>query len=299
MKRLTRCLIRLYPASWHARYGEELEALLEDCHASLPDKFDLLKGALKMQLTLPTFPKLAIALSVVGMLAGLGASFLVTPRYVSTATLQLGDSFGSANADDPGQQVSQIANEVLSRTSLSATIQDPRLDLYQRDRSHIPLEDVIENMRRDVLIRPLPSSGQQYFAFMISFTYSDRIKAQSTVQAMVTKFLDSNILHQRIRLDGARRLRSGDQISRLEERIAILERRLGVESPGSDSDDESSWREAHNLSVLDPPSLPVEPLYPNSSYFMATGAGIGFAGACVIAVFRRKAPPTPFPAQTA
>jgi len=34
MKRLARALTRLYPASWRQRYGEEFEALLEQCPAN-------------------------------------------------------------------------------------------------------------------------------------------------------------------------------------------------------------------------------------------------------------------------
>ena len=44
-------------------------------------------------------------------------------------------------------RIMQMENEILSRTSLSKIIQDPRLDLYKSDRASKPLEDVIETMR--------------------------------------------------------------------------------------------------------------------------------------------------------
>jgi hypothetical protein len=81
MKRLTRFFIRLYPATWRARYGEEFEALLEDSSSDWPAIFDLLKGAIRMQLSVSTFPKLALMLSITGLLAGLLISSLVAPVF--------------------------------------------------------------------------------------------------------------------------------------------------------------------------------------------------------------------------
>jgi hypothetical protein len=70
MRRIPRALIRLYPANWRDRYGDEFEALLEDGPPNVFGLFDLLKGALKMQLNVPAFPKLAVVLSIVGLLGG-------------------------------------------------------------------------------------------------------------------------------------------------------------------------------------------------------------------------------------
>jgi uncharacterized protein involved in exopolysaccharide biosynthesis len=53
------------------------------------------------------------------------------------------------------------------------------------------------------------------------------------------------------------------------------------------------------MNVLDPPSLPIDPVYPDRAHFMETGVAAGLAGALVIAVFRRKSPAIPYPAQTA
>ena len=77
----------------------------------------------------------------------------------------------------PEQMQGLIATDVnhMLATSLSAIIEDPRLDLYKEQRKTQPSEDVIQNMNRNLVIAP---SGQY---FTISFEYPDRMKAQETV----------------------------------------------------------------------------------------------------------------------
>ncbi len=94
-----RRLLRLYPAAWRARYGEEFEALLEEQHASIWTVLDILLGALDAQLErgrggstmatrLRTPPALAI---IVGSLLWLTSPlavlhFLPGGRWVAIAT---------------------------------------------------------------------------------------------------------------------------------------------------------------------------------------------------------------------
>jgi hypothetical protein len=304
MKRFMRLLIRLYPANWRARYGEEFEALLEDTSPGWTAIFDLLKGAIKMQLSIPAFPKLALMLSITGLLTGLAISFAVTPRYLSTAAVAFVAPIVNSTPQahrNLNEVLLQLQSEILSRTSLSGIIQDPRLDLYKEDRASTPLEDVIEQMReRDIQIRrdaPAGASGD-YLPFHVAFAYSDRLKAQQTVQALITKFADANLISQQTQAQ-IRRTSTSDQVYRLEERIAALEKRLGVASAPHEPDFSPITPGVINLDVLDPPSLPVQPVFPDRVRFMAVGFGAGIVLALFIAIFRRRPPPIPFPAQTA
>jgi hypothetical protein len=43
-------LLRLYPSAWRERYGEEIEALIEEHPASLLDQLDLIRGAFDARL---------------------------------------------------------------------------------------------------------------------------------------------------------------------------------------------------------------------------------------------------------
>jgi uncharacterized protein involved in exopolysaccharide biosynthesis len=281
----------------------EFAALLEDGPVTLSGIFDLVKGGIKMRLSMPSFPKLALLLSITGLVAGLLISLLVTPRYVSTATMRLSVAEVSASPQavhrNLHEYLLQMQNEVLSRTSLSGIIQRPRLELYPSERARIPLEDVIEKMRKEeIQIVPEASAGTDYLPFQISFTYDDAVKAQDTVHALINQFQEANLASQRNQARVKREITS-DQIYRMEARIAALERRLGMPSAGHEPDYSSIPSVGLNLDVLDPPSLPVRAVYPDRFRFMETGFGAGIVAALVIAVFRRRLPPAPLPAQSA
>jgi uncharacterized protein involved in exopolysaccharide biosynthesis len=297
MKRLARSLIGLYPASWRARYGDEFEALIEDSPPGIRGILDLMKGAIKMRLTVPSFPKLALLLSIAGLLAGLGVSFVVAPRYVSRSTLMLIATPGSPESDVRPVAI-ELQQENLRRTSLSAVIHDPRLNLYPEERAKRPLEDVIEQMRDQDIRITIAAPGST--AMTISFAYRDPQKARNTVQVLVTKLIDANLVRQRER-SYFMQARTGNQVDRLEARIAAIEKRLGIQTTQSEPLNQFAGRpEGINLDVLDPPSLPVKPVSPDRSIFMVCGFGSGFAAALIIAVFRRRVQPAlPFPAATA
>jgi hypothetical protein len=303
MRRIAQSLVRLYPANWRERYGEEFETLLDDCSPGWPGIYDLVKGAIKMQLSVPAFPKLALILSITGLLAGLAISFAVAPTYVSTATMTLDDSLLSSAPSgvrpNLREYLLQMEQEILSRTSLSGIIQDPHLDLYRSDRASTPLEDVIERMRTKDMHFTLETPGNNYLDLRIAFAYSDRVKARDTVQALITKFTERNLIRQRVPAY-VKRQRSYDQIDRMEARIAALEKRLGVPpAPPEPLDELVPVLGGITVEVIDPPSLPVNPVKPNRSVFMFFGFSAGIVAAVVIAIFRRRPPPIPFPAQTA
>jgi hypothetical protein len=302
MKAIARYLIRLYPANWRERYGEEFEALLDDSSPGWSAVFDLLKGAVKMQFNMPSFPKLVCALAIGGMLTGLAISFMVTPRYISQAEMEFNPALQGSTPLNLVERLMQFEQQVLSRTSLSRIIQDPRLDLYRYERAHIPLEDVIEKMRtRDIRIRiDSPGTREGKLAFSVSFVYTDRIKAQQTVQALLTGFMDAN-LGSAVASQQLKRNSAPDQVDRMEARIAALEKRLGIPPPSPALINQMALvsRTGWNLDVLDPPSLPVKAISPDRFWFTAVGFASGFAASVLIAIFRRKMPPIPFPAQTA
>ncbi|HTA41730.1 MAG TPA: hypothetical protein VK789_04740 [Bryobacteraceae bacterium] len=297
MKRLAQSLIGLYPPHWRARYGEEFEALIEDSPPGIRGILDLMKGAIKMRLTVPSFPKLAFLLSIAGLLAGLGVSFVVAPRYVSRSTLMLIATPGSPESDVRPVAI-ELQQEILSRTSLSAVIHDPRLNLYPEEVAKMPLEDVIEQMRSQDIRISIAQAGST--AMTISFAYRDPQKARNTVQVLVTKLIDANLVRQRER-SYFMQARTGNQVDRLEARIAAIEKRLGIQTTQPEPLNQFAGRpEGINLDVLDPPSLPAKPVSPDRSKFMVCGFGSGFAAALVIAVFRRRVPPgVPLPAATA
>ncbi|HWE48258.1 MAG TPA: hypothetical protein VG273_00610 [Bryobacteraceae bacterium] len=293
MRRVAKLVIRLYPRQWRARYGEEFETLIEDSSPGWRAMLDLLKEAIRMQMHVPAFPKLAAILSMTGLAVGFALSLLITPVYMSTAEMQLSPAFAGSSAVGP-DVVQRLVEQALSRTSLSMIIQDPRLDIYNSERAHMPTENVIERMRRDVRIEMRPP-GNGNVRFRILFSYRDPQKARATVQALVDRFINVN-LEMGVNTDQQLESYRGE-LGRLEARVAGLEKRLGIASPPLIQPAElGSARAGDILAVLDPPSLPARPVKPARAAFGASGFGAGFAAALVIASLRRRPPAIPFPA---
>lgn len=176
MNRLARYAMLLYPARWRRRYGDEVEALIDDAGADARMIADLVRGALRMQFSTWSFPRLAAVLGLLGMLIGLAFSFLTPVKYVAHAELQLTGAGSGVRTTD------MLSTTVSSRTSLGIIITDRKIDLYREERKTSPLDDVIEQMRRDLVVRP---DGPN--AFAIQFAYRDKAKARAAVQAMAER----------------------------------------------------------------------------------------------------------------
>ena len=147
--------------------------------------------------------------TIFGLIISVVVAFVLPNTYVSTAVMRITPSQISASIvqstlnERLTERIMSMQQDILSRTSLSNIIQDPRLDLYKSDRASKPLEDVIETMRnRDIAIRIVDLPGnllerKAASAFNISFSYPDAHKAQQVVQTMITKFTEVNLTSQR------------------------------------------------------------------------------------------------------
>jgi uncharacterized protein involved in exopolysaccharide biosynthesis len=204
-----------------------------------------------------------------GCALGVAASFLIPETYTSSAVMLVIPPMAPESLSGPqpitlpAERVHQMEPEILSRTSLENIIQDPRLDLYRKQRTQTPLADVVEKMRsRDIDIRMLKPPGEPSGipAFGISFTYPDRNKAQAVVRALVTGFTEQNV-----RVERARAKESGD-----EKVNEIVYHKIGL-----------------NLEVLDPASLPEKPIAPNRLLIAALGLALGLLFGALALWFRQ------------
>jgi len=249
MRQLIHWTARLYPAAWRERYGEELDALVEDIQPQWEDLFNVLLGALRMQMTTRNSLKILAAATLAGALVAGVFTFRTPDRYVSTAVVRItpADSDRQRALDRLGE----LQQEVLSRTSLAQIIQQPALNLYPEDRKRVPLEDVVENMRNKALrIQAAPAQNGGVPAFLISFEYPDKFKAQAVVRELLASFFRQN------------RLERGDQ---------------GLSA-------------AEILEVLDPANLPQRSFYPNRPMIVAAGLlGGAVLGLLVVLVWRGAA----------
>jgi hypothetical protein len=179
MRRLIRLAIYLYPAAWRKRYAREFDALLEDVSPRRTDVLNVLGGALKMQLTQGHFWKIAVGFALAGaLIAGAVGWFGMPDKYSVTGVFSMP---AAATQAESNVRVHELVQRLFSRTVLSEVMM--RESLYQDDRQHEPLEDVIEKMRtRDLRVHILPSS-----AFALDFVYPDRAMAEKTVKDLTAR----------------------------------------------------------------------------------------------------------------
>jgi len=170
-----------------------------------------------------------------------GGHHLVREQWRSTALM-------SAQNMTP-EQLQALATQVLSRTSLSRIINDPRLLLYKNELSTKPLEDVIEEMQGHLAIAAI-NKDAHYFS--ISFEYADRFKTQQTVQALMNAIDEAN------------------QTSPLTSASAALP---------------FDWGQ---LSVQSAPSLDNDPIAPNRLVIAGMGGGVGLLLAALISIIRNR-----------
>jgi polysaccharide chain length determinant protein (PEP-CTERM system associated) len=83
------------------------------------------------------------------------------------------------------------AQTIESHNTLTSIINT--FGLYPKDKSRLPIEDVIDEMKQAITISPVSTiggSGHQVPAFAIAFSYYDKHTAQKVVEDLTNKFID-------------------------------------------------------------------------------------------------------------
>lgn len=185
MKHLMRWAVRLYPSAWRARYGGELEVLMEDAGPRWTDIFDLLRGALTMQMTSLNFWKIAVGCAFSGVLISGVWSLTLQDRYVSSAVLRF--STPATDHQESWRRLQAIRETALSRNSLSTIVRQQKL--YEKERTSEPLEDIVQTMlNRDIRIAPLNDTQ-----FTVSFSNQNPLAAQAAAHAVVAALIEANL----------------------------------------------------------------------------------------------------------
>jgi len=180
MKRVLRFLIHLYPGWWRRRYGRELEALLEDAGSDWRDVWDLLRGAMEMQMSKWSFGRIVAVCGVAGVVLAGAVAFSRPDQFRSITVLKIPEAL-------PGTGLPQVASTALARPSLVTLVNER--NLYAPERKVRPMEDVIERMRRAIRITPVDTR-----AIAIEFSYPDASTAQQVAQALGERFSGFEVL---------------------------------------------------------------------------------------------------------
>ncbi len=139
-----------------------------------------------------------------GLVVSVVVAFFWPDTYVSTAVMTITPQQVSQNlvrsdvSTQMATRLQEMETEILSRSSLSDLI--IHLDLYKKERTQKPLEDIVQDMRNKAIrvqsYEPVASGSENRVqAFTISFSYTDRYKAQQVVRELISKFEEQNLIY--------------------------------------------------------------------------------------------------------
>lgn len=142
----------------------------------------------------PTFA--ALVISVV-------AAFLWSDTYMSTAIIrvvppQVPETYFPPNiTTDMQGRINGLTQMILNRANLTTLVN--KYQLYKKELSRLPMEDVIDNMKtHDIVIGSVQTFGQNLQnkqvvpAFEVGFRYSNRITAQKVAEDLVASFISES-----------------------------------------------------------------------------------------------------------
>lgn len=140
-----------------------------------------------------------IAVLLLSLPVGLGM-YLRTPKvYESSSLLSYQQQKINPNSMSPDVQsnirdiVNTLSQIVTSRTNLEKLIKE--LDLYPRQRAQMPIEDVVESFRKQIVINPSTRGD----TFTISYSGGDPEKVVRVTNAIASKFIEENLKYRQER----------------------------------------------------------------------------------------------------
>ena len=126
-------------------------------------------------------------------------------------------------------RINSMAQNVESRATLTSII--TTYNLYQKERSRLPTDDVLDKMVKAIHIDPLGSQSSathQVPAFSVSFSYPDRHLAQKVTQDLISRFIDENVHNQSNRAYQTTEFLKSQQENAQKE-LDLIETRLAAE----------------------------------------------------------------------
>jgi uncharacterized protein involved in exopolysaccharide biosynthesis len=180
MKTVLKFVAKLYPTWWRARYGIEFSVLLEEANPTWWDVPNILKGAIEMQMSFSTRAFIALACGIIGALVTFGASFLMQPKYKSTATFAVPEPIPSP------QLLTELAG-LRDRSALANIIQTR--GLYPRERASQPIAKVLDKMNFAIMASPTSPH-----ILTVSFIYEDAALAQQAANDLAARLTDLEVL---------------------------------------------------------------------------------------------------------
>jgi polysaccharide chain length determinant protein (PEP-CTERM system associated) len=167
-------------------------------------------------------------LILIPVVLGPALAFLIakrlSPRYTSSSLILIEEPkvptsvVPSVLGNDLTARVAHITEQIESRTLLEPVIE--QYGLYKQDLKKVSMEDLVEKMRADILVRPVQFSKQpgessaasanQVPGFQLSFTADTPALAQSVCAWITSQFINQNLKLGEARAVGTSQFLSGE-----------------------------------------------------------------------------------------
>jgi polysaccharide chain length determinant protein (PEP-CTERM system associated) len=144
---------------------------------------------------------LIILLTLFGGATGFIAARILPKRFTSQTLVLVQQPAVSAQllptlvSDDTNQRLAAMQQQILSRSRLEPVIQE--LGLYHADVDRVPMEDLVERLRRAITITPIQAMAetraQNLPGFTISVVFDDPHFAQQICAKITSMFLAENL----------------------------------------------------------------------------------------------------------
>ncbi|MGH9430880.1 MAG: Wzz/FepE/Etk N-terminal domain-containing protein, partial [Terriglobia bacterium] len=153
--------------------------------------------------------------ALVGPLVAFIIALALTPKYTSTSLILIEEPkvperfVPSVVGDDLTARLATMEEQILSRTRLQPIIE--RYGLYKSELKSKSIEDVVEDMRKDILVVPVEFSKQPQNTnpnkqtvpgFRISFTAQTPKLAQQVCAELTSMFVEENIRQRELQSEG-------------------------------------------------------------------------------------------------
>jgi len=177
-----------------------------------------------------------------------GVSLFLHERYTSQTLVlveqqKVPDSYvRSVVTDELNQRLATMQEQILSRTRLQPIID--KFGLYKQDIGRVPMEDLVANVRKSILVTPVRAmSGTQpggLPGFYISFTADNPRLAQQLCTEITSMFMEENLRVRQQRAQGTtdflqKQLNDAkDNLDEQDSRLAALKQRYIGQLPGQE-----------------------------------------------------------------
>ena len=139
--------------------------------------------------------KMGLLAAFAGAILAGGYSFTIPNQYVVTAAMAMEGRDATRSQLTDALQEANIA--ILNRDNLVALIQNPRLNLYRKERQRYPVEDIAEDLfRKHLMVQPYAGANSSMQAVRIVFQYPEPQKARAVVWELVSQYQSWNVNHQ-------------------------------------------------------------------------------------------------------